>query len=90
MLRADSERVTRGAQQHRFTALLLTGGVMCSAYASRDLLADPRLYRAKNDAGICYKAEGFFGGPDRKECQKVGQYTFYYTWQVSPPSLSSK
>jgi len=35
--------------------------------------------RAKNDAGMCYKAEGFFGGADRKECQKVGQYTFYYT-----------
>jgi len=51
-----------------------------SASASRDLLAgEPQLFRAKNDAGICYKAETFWGNPDRKECQKVGQYTFYYT-----------
>ena len=46
---------------------------------ARELLADPTIYRAKNDAGICYPVEGFFGGPNRKECVPVSQYKFYYT-----------
>ena len=48
--------------------------------SSRQMLADPTIYRAKNDAGICYPVEGFFGGPNRKECVPVSNYKFYYTY----------
>ncbi|KAK9836278.1 hypothetical protein WJX81_001529 [Elliptochloris bilobata] len=58
-------------------ALALLAQSIC---ASRELQqSTPELHRAKNDAGICYSAEGYFGNPNRKECQQVGQYKFYYT-----------
>lgn len=51
-----------------------------SVGATRELQqSQPTIYRSKNDAGICYPAEGFWGNPNRKECVPVGQYKFYYT-----------